>query len=556
MSELTEMIVPQAETKPASKAGTLTNWVGFWTVISLALAGVGLVQALWLPVSVLPGVYPGISITNVLLIGLGGMLVILLAVWTMGRLAGREAPDYAFSTRVIHPLPGFAFSWTFLIGGGIYIGLLASNFARLILPDLANLLGNVLGIYDLQVFAAALQNPQVIVYLASGLIFAAFVLSILPPLVIRRVLGWGAGLSVFGWLIILSQFAAVPANRFSEFFDRIFGSGSHSLHINLAFQLGMKAQGETFPEMLAIGLMIGLMGFFALGLPVWMSGELRTHRRNLVPAGLLALIVAGFLLVAAVALLERTISWQFLAAESFLRMKGVSGEGGVVLPMPVSTPGGGSSTGVLRGIVLPWLPFYAAILQPNPFVLFFLAVIWIVMFILVVKVFLLTLSRILKAWADDGVVPEWFGLVHARQHSPLFALLIVTMIALVVVIDAAQANWIGSHFNFVLFVVFGLLLPVVALIKNPYNFLADDEERPSQGWVRFLGVMTVLVLLTALILPVVFQVNILPVGWQSFALLGGVFVSGAVWFYGRWLYLRRRGIDLMAFYRRPQEKNQ
>ncbi|MCX7976064.1 MAG: hypothetical protein N2646_03225, partial [Bellilinea sp.] len=402
----------------------------------------------------------------------------------------------------------------------------------------------------------ALQNPQVMVYLASGLIFTAFILSILPPLVIRRILGWGAGLSILGWLIILGQFAAVTPNRFSEFFDRIFGSGSHSLHINLAFQLGMKAQGETLPEMIAIGLMIGLMGFFALGLPVWMSGELRTHRRNLVPAGLLALVAAGFLLVAAVALLERTISWQFLAAESFLRLKGISGEGGVVLPMPVSTPGGGSSTGVLRGIVLPWLPFYAAIIQSNPFVLFFLSVIWILMFILVVKVFLLSLSRILKAWADDGLVPEWIGLVHARQHCPLFALLMVTVIALVVVIDSAQANWIGSHFNFGLFVAFGLLLPVLALVKNPYNFLDDDEERPSKGWVRFLGVMTILVLLTAIILPIVFQVNILPVDWQSLALLGGVFVSGLAWFGGRWLYLRRRGVDLMAFYRKPREKNQ
>lgn len=556
MSELTEIIAPQAESKPTSRAGVFTTWIGFWTVISLALAGVGLVQATWLPISILPGIYPGINITNVLLISLGGMGVVLLTIWTMGRLAGREAPDYFFSTRVIHPLFGFAFSWTFLMGGGLFIGFLASQFARLILPDLANLLGNVLGIYDLQVFAASLQNPQVMVYLGSGLIFAAFVLSILSPVAIRNILGWGTGISLLGWLVILGQFAAVPQNRFSEFFDQIFGAGSHSLHLNLAFQLGMKAQGETLPEMIAIGLTIGLFGFFSLGLPVWMSGELRTHRRNLVPAGLLALIIAGFLLIAAIALVERTISWQFLAAESFLRLKGITGEGGVVLPMPISTPGGGSSTGVLRGIVLPWLPFYAAVIQSNPIVLFFLAVVWLIMFVLVVQVYMLTLSRVLKAWADDRVVPEWIGLVHARQHSPLFALLLVTMIALVVVVDAAQANWIGNHFNFALFVAFGVFLPVLAMIRKPFYFLANGEDRPSKGWVRFLGGMTVLILLAAMTLPYVFQVKILAVDWQSAVLLFGVFLSGMIWFGGRWLYLKQRGIDLMTFFKKPEEKSQ
>jgi amino acid transporter len=555
LSELTELIASQADSRPTSKAGSLTNWIGFWTVIVLALAGVGLIQATWLPISVLPGMYPGIHITNVMLIGLGGMLVVLLTIWTMGRLAGREAPDYLFGTRVIHPLFGFAFSWTFLVGGGLFIGFLASTFARLILPDLANMLGNVLDIYDLQVFAASLHNPQVMVYLGSGLIFTAFILSILSPQAIRRMLGWGAAISILGWLIILGQFTIVSQNQFSGFFDRIFREGSHALHLNLAFQLGMKAQGETLPEMITIGLIIGLFGFFALSLPVWMAGELRTHRSNLVPAGLLALIIAGFLLIAAIALVERTISWQFLAAESFLRLKGITGEGGVVLPMPVSTPGG-SSTGVLRGIVLPWLPFYVAVVQPNPFVLFFLSIIWIVMFVLVVQVYMLALSRVLKAWAEDRVVPEWIGLVHARQHSPLFALLMVTVIALLVVIDAAQANWIGNHFNFGLFVSFALLLPVLAMIKNPYYFLADGDDRPSKGWVRFLGVITVVILLATILLPYVFQVKILPVDWQSAALLAGVFVSGMMWFGGRWLYLKQRGIDLIAFFKKIEEKRQ
>lgn len=556
MSELTELIVPQAETRPASKAGRLTNWIGFWTVIGLALGGVGLIQAMWLPVSVLPGVYPGINLTNLMLIGLAGMLLVLLTVWTMGRLAGREAPDYYFGTRVIHPPLGFAFSWTLLIGGGLFIGFLASMFSRLILPDLANLLGNVLGIYDLQVFAGALNNPQVMVYLGTGLIFTAFILSILSPQAIRRIIGWGVGISIAGWLVLLGQFAALPQDRFSQLFDRIFGGNSHSLHLNLAFQLGMKARGETLPEMVAIGLIIGLSGFFALGLPVWMSGELRTDRRNIVPAGLLALMVAGFLSVAAVDLVQRTISWQFLAAESFLRLKGITGEGGVVLPMPVSTPGGGSSTGILRGIILPWLPFYAAVVQPNPFVLFFLAVVWIVMFVLVVQVYMISLSRILKAWADDHLMPEWVGLVHAQQHSPLFALLLVTIIALPVVIDGAQANWIGNHYNFSLFVAFGLLLPVLAMIKNPYHFLAQGEDRPSRGWVRFLGVTTLLLLITSITLPYVFQVKILPVDWQSAVLLAIVFLSGLFWFIGRWLYLKQRGIDLMAIYKKPLEKSQ
>ncbi len=556
MSETTQLITPQVETKTTGKAGSLAHWIGFGTLLGMAIAGVGLIQAVWLPISVLPGIYPGIPITTIMLIGIAGMLVVLLTVFSMGRLVGREAPDYYFSTRLINPILGFAFSWTFLIGGSLFIGFLASTFAHLILPDLINMLGNVLGIYDLQVFARALQNPQVMVYLASGLIFVAFIFSILDPRTIRAILGWGAGLSVLSWLVMLGRFAGVPSNRFSEFFDRVFGAGSHSLHVNLAFQLGMKAQGETLPVIITIGLMIGMMGLFGLGLPVWMSGELRTDRRNLVPAGLLGLVISGFFLVAIAVLVEKVVSWQFLAAESFLRMKGITGEGGVVLPMPVSTPEGGSSSGVLRGIVLPWLPFYYAVMQPRPVVLFFMSLVWIVMFVLTVQVYMVALSRVFKAWAGDGIMPEWMGLVHARQHSPLFALLGVTVIALVVVLDSAQANWIGSHFNYPLFLAFSLLLPVLAMIKDPLYFSAKSEERLSRGWVRFSGVLTLLLLLATIILPYVFQVKILPVDWQSGLLLVIVFLSGVLWFIGRRVYLKQRGHDLMSGFRQRREINQ
>ncbi len=555
MSELADTLTSRVESRGAAGTGKLTPWLNLFGILSLSFAGIGLIQATWLPISVLPGQYPGINLTLVVGIGLAAAAILVLTLMNMGTLVGRCAPDYVFASRVIHPMLGFAFSWTFLIGGGLFIGTLVSLIPRLLLPDLMSMLGSVLQIYDLQVFAANLQNPQVIVYIGSALVLSAFTLAILAPRAIQTVMWVGGAFSIAGWAALMWQFASIRGGQFSQYFDRIYGEGAHGLHLNLAFQLGMKPQGESALTMIVIGAIVGISAFFGIALPALMAAEKNTQRNGTVTAGLLALLLGGFLILAVVVLVERTVSWQFLAAESFLRVKGVTGEGGVVLPMPVASPGG-TSTGVLRGMVLPWLPFYAAVLRASPVLLFFTAVAWLVMLVLLVQVYLLSFSRVLKAWAQDGAAPRWLGFVHPRQHSPLIALLVMAVIALVGLVDGAQTAWLQVNFNFPLFIAFSQLLAVTALILKPSRFQqAQDGTNPKHlTWARLMAGVALALLLGVIILPFVLKINLLPTGWGSLGLLAGAFITGLLWFILRRAYLKRRGIDLMAAYRTLPEE--
>lgn len=554
MSELAETLTSRAESRQATATGKLSTWLSLVGILSLSFIGVGLIQATWLPISVLPGQYPGINLTLTVGVGLAAAAILVLTIMNMGALVGRSAPDYVLSSRVIHPMLGFAFSWTFLIGGGLFIGTIASQIPRLLLPDLVSMLGSVLKIYDLQVLAANLQNPQVIVYIGSGLVLLAFTLSILAPRVIQTILRAGVVLSIVGWSVLMWQFSSVRGGQFSQYFDQIYGEGAHGLHLNLAFQLGMKPQGESTLVLLVIGAIIGISAFFGIALPALMAAEKNTQRNGLVTGGFLALLLGGFLILAVVIQVERTISWQFLAADSFLRLKGVTGEGGVVLPMPVASPSG-ASTGVLRGMVLPWLPFYGAVLRPSPVLLFFTGVVWLVMLVMLVQVYVLSFSRILKAWAQDGVAPAWLGFVHPRQHSPLIALLVISVIALIGVVDGAQAAWLQANFNFPMFIAFSQLLPVAALILKPDRFL-QTEGGVSQRltWVRLMAGLALVLLLGVIVLPFILEINLLPIGWGAVGLLAGAFFTGLTWFILRRAYLKRRGIDLTEAYRSLPEE--
>ncbi|MEW6650359.1 MAG: hypothetical protein AB1453_09230 [Chloroflexota bacterium] len=551
MSEAAETLTSRVESRRSVGAGKLLPWLNLFGIMTLSFAGVGLIQAVWLPISVLPGQYPGINLTLVMGIGLAAAALLVLTLMRMGTLVGRPAPDYVLASRVVNPLLGFAFSWTFLIGGGLFVGSLTSLIPRLFLPDMANMLGSVLQMYDLQVFSAAVQNPQLIVYVGSGLVLIAFALSILSPRTIQTLFWVGGGLSIVGWAGLLWSFSSVAGGQFSQYFDRIYGAGAYGLHLDLAFQLGMNSQSVPVLTLLMIGALVGISAFFGIALPAFMAGEKNTQHGGMVTGGFLVLLIGGFLILSMVMLVERTISWQFLAAESFLRLKGVSGEGGVVLPVMAASPGDAGS-GVLRGIVLPWLPFYGAVLRTNPFFLFFSAAVWLVMLVMLLQVYILSLSRIIKAWAQDGAVPEWMGFVHTRQQSPLIALLFVSAIALVVVVDGAQAAWLQATFNFPLFVAFSQLLPVIALViikPSYFSKIGDNSSESYSTWFRLLAVLTLILLLGVIILSFVLEINLLPTGWGTVGLLAGTFIAGLLWFMLRRAYLKRRGIDLMQAYK-------
>ena len=128
-----------------------------------------------------------------------------------------------------------------------------------------------------------------------------------------------------------------------------------------------------------------------------------------------SLLVTWGIFVVAALLLQRLVPMEWIAAESYL-----------------------SNAGVADANPMPWITFYAAILNPNIILLWIVAIAWVFTLINLAQTYFFYCSRIIFAWSFDRLIPEKVCYIHPTLNSPIIAILIITLIAEVGVID-------GSH---------------------------------------------------------------------------------------------------------------
>ena len=532
MTEIAEPSQTQARVDGSVvNAGRLTSWLSFFGVVAASFAGIGLIQSTFFPVSVFSGRYPGINLTVLVSIGLGSALVLMTAFLSIGSLIRRPGPDYVLASRTISPRFAFASSLTLVVGGGLFMGGMVSTITRQFAPDFLRSLASIFGIYDLQAISTAIGTQQTAAIFGSVILFVVFAISILAPWAIRAILQTGFILGVVGWVVTLYQFGSIYPNGFTAQFDGIFGTGTSEGHINLAYQFGMTSASSPAATVIILGLLAGLGIFFGSALPTLMASETAQPQKKLIPGGLLAVLVGGGLLIATVALLERAVPWQFLAAESYLLARNIE---------------------ITGGFVMPWLPFYAAVIQPVPILVIVSGAIWLYMLVLFVQIFMMTLSRVIKAWAEDGIVPEWAGSVHAKQHSPLIAVFLVAAIMQVGLVDGIQGGDLSRWLSLPIVVALSQLVPMAGLMLFPFR--KPEWFREERGFlalrifklplISILGFICMIFMVWVLAGGVLHKEHWLPITAGTYLLPGLVFVGGLAWYSLRWRLLKRHGVDL------------
>ena len=86
---------------------------------------------------------------------------------------------------------------------------------------------------------------------------------------------------------------------------------------------------------------------------------------------------------------------------------------------------------------MPWITFYAAILKPSILLLWIVAVAWVYTLINLAQTYFFYCSRIIFAWSFDRLIPEKVCYIHPTLNSPIVAILIITLIAEIGVMDAS-----------------------------------------------------------------------------------------------------------------------
>lgn len=430
----------------------------------------------------------------------------LLAALAYGALAGampRAGGSYVFASRGLDPYLGFIASFSQWFGLSIVIGVIAYVIVPF-LRDIALAL-------DGRAMAATLEIGAVRVGLALALVWGFVAINVLGLRVYARTLVPMMFLMfALGAIVIVAGFALDHADHAAALFE---AQGR---------RVGPPPPGELHWQAFLSAAALMFSSFIGFDAIAQAGGEARRPGRNLPLAIVLAVALVGafyFLFAAAV---YHAVPWWFVAAEA--SRQDISAPGLLAPLLPA-----GLGAAVLAG---------AAIALVND-----------------LPAMLLSVSRLMFAWAADGVFPPALARVHPRLHTPHRALAASGAIASIGVLGSHFAGdfFLGIDIMVTAMLVNFLLMTLTLLVlprRNPR--LAAGLGLLARRGARQAVAGTGALLLTAfLIIHVTADLTTPARAWYFHAtwvwLL--VMVLGSLVFFVRRDLLLRSGVDLAAHFR-------
>ncbi len=529
---MVDISLPSARYEPVTqpRAGSsLVRVPGIFGVMVFGVACISLSYSGLLPFSTIAGRWTGASLIGILTIS---MLVSLIHAWTyaaIGAAAPRSGADYVLASRVLNAPLAFAASFAFVFFSALFAGSLLVQIPGTLVPMLLKTVGMALRNSQLLSLAAQSTEPYGLIMVGTFLAVVAFGLSILHPHTFLRILTVGFFVVLVAWAILFFQLGATSAHSFPSSWDQLMGTASYGQRIALAQSLGMTDVPQP-QNLLSGGLLSGFLVFFGYFASTFFAGEVKQPGKTLLAGSWSSLLLAWVLFMAAALLIQRLAPAEWFAAESYLYQVGYEGD------------------------TMPWIVFYAAILRPQAVLLLVVMFAWLFSFINLIQAFFFFSSRIILAWARDGLMPAGVNYVHPQMRSPVVATLIVAIIAELGLLAAVQTPFRGGGTNFIFLAAAAQLVPVIAAVLFPFRKRAWFEASPGIVRLRLFGVPVISItgVISLLYLLAVIALSFLPVigalQMQSGVplLFVFVFLVALAWYYDRSRRLNEAGKDLSS----------
>lgn len=537
MAQVVENPAPTSTSGEVQIGVSLTRHMVTRNSTALALAGcLGLVELL--PVGIGLGLWPSVDLAQTLAIATGINLVLVLFYALIGAVVPRAGSDYVFASRVIPAPFAFAGNFAMTIAVALIVGALAVLASQAVLTPFLLYSATEFQNSSLATFALTLSQPQGAIITATVLVVLAFFVSISSPAANSRYLFILLVLALAGWAAILFQLITANPANFAGRWDAVLGEGSYASQINSARALSLMFSDPPSIVLLA-GIPLGFLIFLGARLPSAQAGEIKgSVARSQLWSGWLAVLICSVLTVGSYMLLSKSISTDWLAAESHLFLYNNS----------LETP------------AMPWLPFYAALLQPvYPF--FVLSTVGILAgLIAALQAFLRAFSRITFAWAKDNLLIDLGAYVHANTRSPLIATLIFTILVQIGVAVAASLGVMRTLNSSMFALVCLQVIPALAAIFYPLARRRwvkagyEGNQKISAALVVISGLLVLGILAWMIAVSFIYPAQGSAIGMIDLIVLGSGFVLGLILFYWRAIDQRRQGVNLFTRYKNIPEE--
>ena len=513
----------------ARKSSGLVRTIGIFGAMVFGVHCISLSSSGLIPFSWVAGVWPGSSIIGVLTVAMFLCLFHAYTYSVIGAAMPRSAADYTLGSRTLSAPLAFAASWTLVIFSAMVAGALIAWIPKTALPVLFRSMGIIFNNPSFLSFADWSVSQTGIIVIGTICALITFLTMILPTKTIVQILEVGFFLGLAAWAVLYFQLGTAGSDAFPAAWDRFMGAGSYAGRIALAEANGMVTNPNVGMMTLA-GLIMGFWIFYGYYIPTFFAGEVKQADKTLLAGSWSSLLVTWAIFVVGALLLQRLVPLQWLAAESYL-----------------------SNAGIAEANPMPWITFYAAILRPSFVLIWLVAIVWVYTLINLAQTYFFYCSRIIFAWSFDRLIPEGVCYIHPRLRSPIIAILIITLIAEIGIIDAARGGVMGAQLNFVFFAVCTQLVPVLAITLFPFtkrdlfeNSSALVKRRVGKvPVITIVGAITMAYLLWMIIASFLYPAVGGRIGQGTLLTLAGFVISGLIVFYVARAYrMRKEGVDI------------
>ena len=409
----------------------------------------------------------------------------------------RAGGSYIYASRGLHPYLGFVASFSQWFGLSIVIGVIA----YIIVPffrDIAIALewAELAALLDTGAVRVSLALTMIWGFVGVNIMGAKFYERTLIPLMFLM-FALGGIVIVSGFWFDQADFAAALMERE----NRQVPAGIATFDI------------ATFLAAAAI-LFASFIGFDAIAQA---GGEAKKPTRNLPLAIGIAIVTVGsyyFLFTAAV---YHAVPWEYVAEEAMSRDITAPGLFGYLLPS-------GWAIAIVAGAAI-------ALINDLP-------------------AMLLAVSRLMFAWAEDGIFPRWIARVHPEHHTPQTAILLSGVMASVGILGSHFAGdfFLGIDIMVTSMLVNFLLMCLTVLCLPGRNAALAGEVKvlTTRSWQVVLAGAGVVLLSAFLVIHIVKDLSAETSAWYFHSTPVWLIVMAlATAIYLRELArLRKRGIDL------------
>jgi amino acid transporter len=487
-----------------------------------------------------PSFYPGAQPWISTLLAALGMIFVAAAFYCWSVVFPRSGGVYVFLSRTINPGVAFVMSLIETIILLYYAALAAGLIVQVGLSSFFGAVGTVSGNATMTSWGQSVAKPQGVFWIGALIIVAAGALLASGTrryFTFQRVL---FVVAVVGLAVIAGVMIFGSRGGFNSSLTSLTGLHSQKV-ISAASKAGFVTSGTSFSESwkFIVWPLLPLLGAVQ---SVGIGGEVKKVNRSQL-FGMLGAVIATGLVIALFALLSnKDFGYTFQGAIAFNALNGVAAT---------------TST-------LPWFAVLAGILGHNVFLSVvilatFAAWIW---FWIPAEMAYTTRSMI--AWSFDRVAPDKLGFVSETLHTPVVAIGVSTVGAVVFMWLIAFKAVVFLTFIEVLLVVWGTVM--IAAVIFPLRRKQLYESSPAKNFKLFgMPIMPVAGAISALFMAVMFYLlwndaiaagplikpSKMPV---EFWITVGAVVVGAAWYVWIKAYRRRRGINIrLAFQQIPIE---